>query len=148
MRELNPAEGAGQGGGQPTRGHSGVEYTAQKRREGCGREVMTLVCLFNHFPHLRDAVNNPGGKPDRVVTMLNGFHLHQRAAYKDVLSLNGFGLHHRAAYKNVLSSIPCGVYILPGGSKAAGSEAGVEADVVGVMIQEANGAEVQGPEAL
>lgn len=65
------------------------------------KDVPLVVNLFDHFPHLRDPVNNPGGMPSRVVAMINGFNLHQRAAYKDVLS-----------------SIPCGVCIIPGGPGA------------------------------
>lgn len=59
------------------------------------------VNLFNHFPHLRDPNNNPGGMPPKVVTMLRGFNRHQRDAYKAVLS-----------------NLPCGIGIIPGGPGA------------------------------
>lgn len=59
------------------------------------------VNLFNHFPHLRDPMNNPGGMPPKVITMLRGFNDHQRDAYKAVLS-----------------TLPCGVGIIPGGPGA------------------------------
>lgn len=65
------------------------------------QSVPFRVNLFNHFPHLRDPMNNPGGMPAKVVTMLKGFNDHQRDAYKAVLS-----------------SLPCGVGIIPGGPGA------------------------------
>lgn len=65
------------------------------------KDVPFTVNLFQHFPHLRDPVNNPGGMPPKVVTMLKGFNAHQRTAYKDVLN-----------------SLPCGIGIIPGGPGA------------------------------
>lgn len=65
------------------------------------RDVPFTVNLFQHFPHLRDPLNNPGGMPPKVVTMLNGFNAHQRMAYR-----------------SVLSSLPCGIGIIPGGPGA------------------------------
>lgn len=59
------------------------------------------VNVFNHFPHLRDPMNNPGGMPQKVVKMLGGFNEHQIIAYR-----------------NVLSNLPCGICILPGGPGA------------------------------
>lgn len=65
------------------------------------KDVPFTVNLFQHFPHLRDPLNNPGGMPPKVVTMLKGFNAHQRMAYK-----------------SVLSSLPCGICIIPGGPGA------------------------------
>lgn len=65
------------------------------------KNVPFTVNLFQHFPHLRDPINNPGGMPPKVVTMLKGFNLHQQVAYK-----------------TVLSSLPCGICIIPGGPGA------------------------------
>lgn len=65
------------------------------------KDVPFTVNLFQHFPHLRDPLNNPGGMPPKVVTLLKGFNAHQRMAYKDVLS-----------------SLPCGICIIPGGPGA------------------------------
>lgn len=65
------------------------------------KDVPFTVNLFQHFPHLRDPLNNPGGMPAKVVTMLKGFNAHQRMAYK-----------------TVLSSLPCGICIIPGGPGA------------------------------
>ncbi|ROW10457.1 hypothetical protein VMCG_01848 [Cytospora schulzeri] len=59
------------------------------------------VNVFNHFPHLRDPMNNPGGMPQKVVKMLQGFNEHQIVAYR-----------------NVLANLPCGICILPGGPGA------------------------------
>lgn len=59
------------------------------------------VNIFNHFPHLRDPMNNPGGMPQKVIKMLEGFNEHQIAAYR-----------------KVLSNLPCGICILPGGPGA------------------------------
>lgn len=64
------------------------------------KDVPFTVNMFQHFPHLRDPINNPS-MPPRVITMLKGFNEHQRTAYK-----------------MALSSIPCGVCILPGGPGA------------------------------
>lgn len=65
------------------------------------KQTPFTVNMFNHFPHLRDPINNPGGMPPKVITMLKGFNAHQQAAYK-----------------TVLSSLPCGIGILPGGPGA------------------------------
>lgn len=65
------------------------------------RKVPFTIDLFNHFPHLRDPLNNPGGMPPKVVTMLKGFNAHQQMAYK-----------------NILRSLPCGICIIPGGPGA------------------------------
>lgn len=65
------------------------------------KEVPFQVNMFNHFPHLRDPLNNPGRMPEAIVTLLKGFNDHQRAAYKAVLS-----------------SLPCGIGIIPGGPGA------------------------------
>lgn len=65
------------------------------------KHVPFTVNMFNHFPHLRDPINNPGGMPPKVITILKGFNEHQRTAYKEVLR-----------------NIPCGVCILPGGPGA------------------------------
>lgn len=65
------------------------------------KDVPFAVNLFQHFPHLRDPLNNPGGMPPKVVTMLKGFNAHQRMAYR-----------------TVLSSLPCGICIIPGGPGA------------------------------
>lgn len=59
------------------------------------------VNIFNHFPHLRDPMNNPGGMPQKVIGMLKGFNEHQIVAYRDVLS-----------------NLPCGICIIPGGPGA------------------------------
>ncbi|KUI59005.1 ATP-dependent helicase NAM7 [Cytospora mali] len=59
------------------------------------------VNMFNHFPHLRDPMNNPGRMPQKVVKILEGFNEHQIVAYK-----------------NVLSNLPCGICIIPGGPGA------------------------------
>ncbi|KAK7740805.1 hypothetical protein SLS53_005273 [Cytospora paraplurivora] len=59
------------------------------------------VNIFNHFPHLRDPMNNPGGMPQKVIRMLEGFDEHQIVAYRDVLS-----------------NLPCGICIIPGGPGA------------------------------
>ncbi|CAN8100468.1 unnamed protein product [Discula destructiva] len=65
------------------------------------KDVPFTVNLFTHFPHLRDPINNPGGMPTKVITMLKGFNEHQRTAYKALLS-----------------TLPCGVGIIPGGPGA------------------------------
>lgn len=65
------------------------------------KDVPFKVNLFDHFPHLCDPINNPGGMPSKVITMLKGFNEHQRIAYK-----------------MALSTIPCGICILPGGPGA------------------------------
>lgn len=65
------------------------------------KDVPLTVNMFEHFPHLRDPMNNPGGMPPKVITMLKGFNEHQRTAYKDVIS-----------------NIPCGVCVIPGGPGA------------------------------
>lgn len=64
------------------------------------RDVPFAVNIFNHFPHLRDPIHNPG-MPPKVITMLKSFNEHQRTAYKIALS-----------------NIPCGICILPGGPGA------------------------------
>ncbi|PSR90751.1 AAA domain-domain-containing protein, partial [Coniella lustricola] len=65
------------------------------------KEIPFQVNMFNHFPHLRDPLNNPGKMPEGIVTLLNNFDEHQRVAYKAVLS-----------------SLPCGIGIIPGGPGA------------------------------
>lgn len=65
------------------------------------RDGSPTVNLFLNFPHLRDPMNNPGGMPPKVITMLKGFNEHQRSAYKEILS-----------------RIPAGVCIIPGGPGA------------------------------
>jgi regulator of nonsense transcripts 1 len=59
------------------------------------------VNVFNHFPHLRDPMKNPGGMPQKVIKMLEGFNKHQIVAYR-----------------SVLSNLPCGICIIPGGPGA------------------------------
>lgn len=65
------------------------------------KSVPFQVNMFDHFPHLRDPLNNPGGMPAKVITMLKGFNDHQRDAYR-----------------TVLGNLPCGVGIIPGGPGA------------------------------
>lgn len=64
------------------------------------KDVPFTVNMFEHFPHLRDPLNNPA-MPPKVIAMLAGFN------------------HHQAiAYRTVLSRLPCGVGVIPGGPGA------------------------------
>lgn len=64
------------------------------------KDVPFTVNMFEHFPHLRDPINNPA-MPPKVIAMLKGFNQHQAIAYRAVLS-----------------RLPCGVGIIPGGPGA------------------------------